>query len=146
MDALWYRRYRKEGGQTPPLAWEFHVPESWDKAPVPAQVGRRITEGFLGRPLPQSAIGPMTAIMHWGYGSFWGSLFGVVAGSTPRTSLAMGPLFGAAVWATDYAVLPLGGFYKPIWQYDARTLWQDLSAHLVFGSATGVVFTVLERL
>jgi len=23
------------------------------------------------------------------------------------------------------------GVYKPIWEYDARTIWQDLSAHLV---------------
>jgi hypothetical protein len=146
MDALWYARYRKDGGQSPLLEWEFHVPESWEKAPVPAQVGRRLTEGFLGRPLPQAAIGPMTMSMHWGYGSFWGSLFGMLAGSAHGGSLLMGPLFGAGVWATDYAVLPLGGFYKPIWQYDAKTLWQDLSAHLLFGSATGAVFSVLKRL
>ncbi len=29
--------------------------------------------------------------------------------------------------------------YKPIWEYDARTLGEELSADLVFGTATGAV-------
>ena len=44
--------------------------------------------------------------------------------------------FGAAVWAGGYVVLPLLGVYKPIWKYDLETLEKDLSAHLVFGTAT----------
>ena len=35
-----------------------------------------------------------------------------------------------------YVVLPLLGVYKPIWKYDLETLEKDLSAHLVFGTAT----------
>jgi hypothetical protein len=37
-------------------------------------------------------------------------------------------------------VLPLAGVYKPIWEYDVPTLWQDLSAHLVYGLGTAVTF------
>ena len=40
-------------------------------------------------------------------------------------------------------ILPLAGVYRPIWEYDARTLGVDLSAHLVFGAATGAVFGAL---
>jgi hypothetical protein len=32
---------------------------------------------------------------------------------------------------SGYVILPLAGLYKPIWEYDARTLADDLSAHLV---------------
>ena len=35
-------------------------------------------------------------------------------------------------------VLSRLGIYKPITEYDAKTLWKDLSAHVVFGSAAGV--------
>lgn len=47
-----------------------------------------------------------------------------------------GLALGAPVWAFDYTTLPLAGVYKPVWKYDAATLAQDLSAHLVFGAAT----------
>jgi hypothetical protein len=35
------------------------------------------------------------------------------------------------------------GVYKPIWKYDLETLAKDLSAHLVFGTATA--FRLLTR-
>jgi hypothetical protein len=35
--------------------------------------------------------------------------------------------------------------YKPIWSYDLKTLWQDLSAHVVYGSATATAARVLLR-
>jgi len=36
--------------------------------------------------------------------------------------------------------MPIAGFYQPIWAYDPRTLWDDLSAHLVYGLATVSAF------
>ena len=54
-----------------------------------------------------------------------------------------GPPFGAAVWAGGYVVLPLLGVYQPIWKYDRETLEKDLSAHLVFGTATAATFWLL---
>ena len=53
--------------------------------------------------------------------------------------------FGAAVWATDYVVLPAAGIYKPIWEYDAKTLASDLIAHLAYGAGTGTAFWVLAK-
>jgi hypothetical protein len=47
------------------------------------------------------------------------------------------------VWAQSYAVLVPAKLYKPIWEYDAETLWKDLSAHLVYGLATATTFRVL---
>jgi hypothetical protein len=38
---------------------------------------------------------------------------------------------------------PLLGVYKPIWKYDLETLRKDLSAHLVFGTATAAAFCLL---
>ena len=57
----------------------------------------------------------------------------------------LGPPFGAVVWGTSYVILPLAGLYRPIWEYDIGTLWQDLSAHLVYGLATAASFGLLSR-
>lgn len=145
MDALQYRRYRRGGGESEPLAWEFaEGVDDWEKAPVPARVGKRLAEGYLHRELPASSARLMTNVMHWGYGLSWGAVYGLVAGSgRSRIGLAGLP-FGAAVMAFDYTVLPLGKFYKPIWQYDLKTIWNDLSAHLVYGFATASSFTLLS--
>ena len=53
--------------------------------------------------------------------------------------------FGAAVWGSGYVVLPLFGVYEPIWKYDLETLGKDLSAHLVFGTATAAAFRLLAH-
>jgi uncharacterized membrane protein YagU involved in acid resistance len=67
-------------------------------------------------------------------------MFGIVAGSRPKPRLAYGLVFGPVVWATGYVVLPIAGLHKPMWEYDARTLWEDLSAHLVYGLGTAAAF------
>jgi hypothetical protein len=48
------------------------------------------------------------------------------------------------VWGSGYVVLPAAGLYQPIWEYDRRTLANDLSAHLVYGLTTAAVFRALS--
>ncbi|MER8071177.1 hypothetical protein ABTZ59_23075 [Streptomyces sp. NPDC094034] len=48
--------------------------------------------------------------------------------------------------ASGYLVLPQAGIYKPIWDYDVRTLGEDLSAHLAYGMATGASFWLTSKL
>jgi uncharacterized membrane protein YagU involved in acid resistance len=83
-------------------------------------------------------------IMHWGYGMFQGAGYGVVAGSLRRSRTRDGLIFGASLWASDYVILGAAKLYKPIWQYDAKTLARDLNAHLVYGVVTASVFRVLS--
>jgi hypothetical protein len=134
MDVFQYARFRAQGGQQAPIHWEFGGPTAWDTAPVPGQLGRRLYEGFRQRQLDER-LAPLTNnVMHWGYGIAWGAALGVVAGSLPRTRIWYGPAFGIAVWASSYAVLPITGLYKPIWQYGFSELAPDLIAHLTYGS------------
>jgi len=42
-------------------------------------------------------------------------------------------------------VLPLFGIYQPISKYDIKMLEKDLSAHLVFGTATAAAFARTAR-
>jgi len=143
LDAVQYLKYRRGGGTERPLAWEFAPVETWDQAPDPGQVARRVIEGFTQRKLPDRLAWPVSTAMHWAYGSSAASLYGIMVGSLRRPRAVYGPPFGAAVWAAGYVILPEGGLYKPIWEYDAKTLAWDLTGHLAYGAGTGITFLVL---
>jgi hypothetical protein len=146
MDVVWYLRYRRGGGKQKFLDWELSTDlTSWDNAPAPALVGKRIFEGFTGQALPPERAAFANNFMHWAYGIGWGGVYGILAGSLPRPFVALGAPFGAAVWASGYVVLPQAGVYKPIWEYDPKTLWRDLSAHLAYGFGTSTTFAILIR-
>ena len=143
MDTVRYVMYRRAGGTDSPLAWEFAPVDSWEQAPDPGQVAKRVIEGFTQRELPDRWAFPLSTIAHWSYGSAWASLYGVLVGSLRRPHPLHGVPFGAAVWVSDYITLPAAGLYKPIWEYDSKTLAKDLGGHLAYGVGTGVAFWLL---
>jgi uncharacterized membrane protein YagU involved in acid resistance len=104
-----------------------------------------VIEGFTQRELPDRWAFPISTVAPWSYGSAWASVYGVLAGSLRRPHALYDLPFGAAVWVSDYLVLPAAGLYKPIWDYDAKTLAKDLAGHLAYGTGTGVAFWLLDR-
>ena len=146
MDALWFARYRRAGGDSDFAEWEFSSGVcSWEQAPAPAQVGKRLVEGLFKRELPASRAALVNNITHWVYGMLGGTQYGIVAGSLDHPRVRYGVPFGASVWAAGYAVLPAAKLYKPIWEYDKKALAKDLSAHLVYGVGTATTFGLLSR-
>jgi hypothetical protein len=146
MDALWFRRYKRERGESDFLAWELSSGlSSWDRAPVPALVAKRLVEGVFQRELAPGRAALLNNVTHWAYGALAGAQYGIVAGSLSAPRVLCGAPFGAAVWATGYGILPAAKLYKPVWQYDAVTLAKDLSAHLVYGLATAGSFQLVWR-
>jgi len=145
MDALWFARYRRGGGDSGFARWEFSSGLSgWEEAPAPALVGKRLIEGLFARTIPPTRAALVNNITHWAYGMLGGAQYGVVAGSLRRPRIRYGVPFGSSVWATGYAVLPAAHLYKPIWQYDGETLAKDLSAHLVYGLGTAAAFRLIS--
>ena len=71
----------------------------------------------------------------------YGALYGIVAGSLPEQRVGDGLPLGAFVWAGITCAAKL---YKPIWEYDTKTLAKDLSAHLVYGLATSTAMRLLS--
>ena len=145
LDAVQYLRYRRKSGTESPLAWEFAPVQSWERAPDPGQVARRVIEGFTQRKLPDRWAFPVSTAMHWGYGSGAAVAYGILAGSLRSPHPWYGLPFGAGVWAAGYVILPEGGLYKPIWEYDVKTLAWDLSGHLAYGAGTGITFWLLAN-
>jgi hypothetical protein len=146
MDLLLFARYKRGGGKSGFREWELSAGiESWDQAPAPAQVGKRLIEGLFQVELADQRAPLVNNLVHWGFGLLSGAPYGLVAGSLRAPRSWYGLPFGAGVWATGYVVLPLAKLYQPIWEYDARTLAGDLSAHLVYGLSTAAVFNALSR-
>lgn len=146
MDLVWYARYRRSGGTSNFYDWEFSAGLSdWESAAAPAQVGRRLAEGFTQHELKPDKARAMNNVVHWLYGIAWGAAYGIAAGSAPRAKARYGLPFGALVWGSGYVTLPLAGLYKPMWEYDAKTLAKDATGHVVYGAATGAAFKALAR-
>jgi hypothetical protein len=143
MDATLYRRYRHGGGDAAFVAWESSEGlVSWENAPGPALVAKLFLERLLKRDVPPRYARSLNNLTHWAFGLAAGGGYGLLLGSR-KPKLWFGLPFGAAVWASGYVVLPQLGVYEQIWKYDLKTLWNDLSAHLVFGTATAAAFCLL---
>ena len=146
MDFILYLRYRRDGGMESFGQWEFASDvDGWDKASAPGQLGQKVERFILGRQPPDNWARPTTNLVHWATGIGWGVMYGALDGATSNHAVARALALGPVAWLTSYVLLPLAKVYKPIWAYDLPTLGDDLSGHLVFGTATSAAFATLTR-
>ncbi|WP_345761325.1 hypothetical protein [Diaminobutyricibacter sp. McL0608] len=144
MDLWLYGQYRREHGSEPFLEWEFSADVTdWDKAPAPAQVGRRVVEGLYEVTLPDARAALANNLMHWGYSVSAAVGYTMVSASLHRPRTGYGLIFGAGMWGLSYAILTPMHLYKRITEYDAKTLGKDLVAHLVYGVGTAAAVSLL---
>lgn len=146
MDLLWYRRYRRDGGDADLLSWEFSTAATdfGDDAPAPARVGKLVADR-VGVELDDSQVASVNNTVHWLTGIGWGKVAGLAAGVLPLPPAAVGVATGVTAWGTSYALLGRLGIYRPISEYDTATLRNDLTAHLVFGAVLGAVLQATAR-
>jgi hypothetical protein len=120
--------------------------DPWEKASAPAQVAKRIGEGVFQEKVSPDLIPLLTNVMHWGYGTGWGAVYGLVAGSARKPQgLRGGAVFGTTVWLMSYVQLVPMGLYQPPWKYPPKGLALDLSYHLVYGVGVAGAYRVLDR-
>lgn len=146
MDVLWWRRARRAGSDDGFVEWEFSTGTAFDSygsAGAPAQIGYRLAH-LGGVELPTKRAGLVTDVVHWATGVGWGVAAGGLVVATPVPALPAGVVGGVAAIVVAYGALGAMGIYDPVWEYEAATLWNDVSAHLVFGTATGVALWVLR--
>lgn len=120
-------------------------PEQRNEMPTHT-VARRVKEQLaLAGPLakPDRAA----QVVHLAFGSAWGGVYGLVAGSLPRPSGLRGGLaFGAIVWLLSDDVL-LPAFKLAGWpqHYPVKTHLYAIAAHAVYGAAVATSFEALRR-
>jgi hypothetical protein len=82
-------------------------------------------------------------LSHWGYGTGWGVVRGLLgaAGLRPRTATA---LHGGAVWGSAQVTLPALEIAPPSVFWGAKEVAIDALHHAVYAAATGVAFELLR--
>jgi hypothetical protein len=108
---------------------------------APRQVGERIL-GRLGHRVPRDRRSALGLATHLLYGSSWGAPYGLLGRRRPGP--ATGLAFGAGVWATSLAELPVLGVAPPPWRQPPLALAADLGFHLAYGFATAAAFEALS--
>jgi hypothetical protein len=83
-------------------------------------------------------------VVHWGYGTAWGAVRGLlgVAGLGPA------PAAGthlAAMWGSAQVMLPTLDVAPPVTMWGRREIAIDLWHHVVYTAATGLAYEWLDR-
>ncbi len=82
-------------------------------------------------------------LVHWGYGTGWGVVHGLLdlAGLPPAKATAA---HLAAVWGNEAAMLPTLGVAPPFWTWGATEVAIDVWHHVVYATATGIAYEALR--
>jgi hypothetical protein len=82
-------------------------------------------------------------IVHWGYGSAWGVVHGLLrlAGLPPAKATAA---HLAAVWGNEAVMLPALDVAPPFWTWGVEEVAIDVWHHVVYATATAVAYEQLS--
>ena len=83
-------------------------------------------------------------IVHWGYGTSWGAVRGLLQVAGLDGGKAAAAHF-AAVWGSAQVMLPALEVAPPPWKSEPKEIAIDALHHAVYAVATGVAFAALDR-
>src|SRR5204862_8244498 len=83
-------------------------------------------------------------LVHWGYGTGWGVVHGLLDTIGLRPAAAT-LAHGAAIWGNEQVMLPALDVAPPVFMWPRRELAIDAWHHLVYATATGVAYELLDR-
>jgi hypothetical protein len=83
-------------------------------------------------------------LSHWGYGTGWGAVRGLL-GATGMSPGAATAAHGAAVWGSAQVTLPALEVAPPIVFWAPEEIAIDLFHHAVYALAAGLAYQLLER-
>jgi hypothetical protein len=110
---------------------------------VPAEVAKRVIRGVLQRKVDEDKTGLLNNVMHWGYGSGLGIVYGLAQGNARGRALPAGLAFGTAVWAASLAHLRAMQLAPPAWEQPPSQLASDAAFHLIYGTAAAGTYAAL---
>ena len=97
-----------------------------------------------GKVLGDSEQARFSNLVHWGYGTLWGTVRGLIDAAGLEGKEAAAAHF-LAVWGSEQVMLPALGVAPPFWQWGAKEVAIDAFHHLVYAGATGVAYAALDR-
>lgn len=108
---------------------------------APAQAAAKV----LGvRPEGEKENKRFGTLVHWGYGTGWGAVRGILAcAGLPAPAATAAHL--AAVWGAEQVTLPALGVAPPATEWGVKEVAIDVWHHLVYATATGAAYELLDR-
>ena len=110
---------------------------------TPAEVGKRVIRGVFHRRFDEDQTSVLNNVMHWSYGTGWGTAYALTDGVVELAVVPRGLLFGTLVWGASLLELPAMKLAPPVWDYPAAELALDVSYHLVYGVAVAAAYAAL---
>jgi hypothetical protein len=82
-------------------------------------------------------------LSHWGYGTSWGVVRGLLAatGLSPKAATAA---HGAAIWGSAQVTLPALEVVPPVVFWQKREIAIDVFHHAVYTVATGIAYRLID--
>jgi len=82
-------------------------------------------------------------LSHWGYGTGWGVVRGLLAatGMSPKAATAA---HGAAIWGSAQVTLPALEVVPPVVFWQKREIAIDVFHHAVYTLATGIAYKLID--
>jgi hypothetical protein len=85
-----------------------------------------------------------STLVHWGYGTGWGTVRALLGLSSLPTAAATAAHL-AAVWGSEAVMLPALDVAPPFYTWGATEVAIDVWHHAVYAAATGVAYELLRR-
>lgn len=82
-------------------------------------------------------------VVHWGYGTGWGTVRGLIGAAGLRGAPAAATHF-AAIWGSSLVMLPVLDVAPPPWKMEGTELAVDAFHHIVYAGATSAAYAFLE--
>jgi hypothetical protein len=108
---------------------------------APAQAAAKV----LGvQPIDEEAQARFSNLVHWGYGTGWGGVRGLIAAAGFSGPAATATHL-AAVWGSEQVMLPALGVTPPLTQWGKEEVAIDALHHAVYAAATSIAYSLLDR-
>jgi hypothetical protein len=95
-------------------------------------------------PVDEEAQARFSNLVHWGYGTAWGGVRGLIAAAglsgTRATAVHLG-----MVWGSEQAMLPALEVAPPLTEWGAKEIAVDTLHHVVYAITTGAAYSLLDR-
>jgi hypothetical protein len=83
-------------------------------------------------------------LVHWGYGTGWGVVHGLLDTIGLRPAAAT-LAHGAAIWGNEQVMLPVLDVAPPVFMWPREEVAIDAWHHAVYAAATGVAYELIDR-
>jgi hypothetical protein len=108
---------------------------------APAQAAAKV----LGvEPVDEASRVRFSNLTHWGYGTAWGGVRGLLV-ATGLSGPAATAAHLAAVWGSEQVMLPALDVAPPFWEWGKEEVAIDAFHHFVYAAATGIAYSLLDR-